>query len=109
MFFAVVRHNTHLLFANHRSFVIAVQRVTIVVLATVLFGIIVIILWYDHVQVRSITGFAITAAPFVFLSLVAWFMKKFLKDVDDNENKPSNKELSLEDPQVLKEIVTETL
>ena len=115
VFFAVVRHNTHLLFANHRSFAVAVQRVGIFVLATMLFGTVVIILWllqYDSVQVRSITGFAVTAAPSVFLSLAAWFLKrKFLNDsaAEDAEKKSSSKEFSLEDPQVLQEIVTETL
>ena len=120
VFFAIIRHNTHLIFTNHSSFIAAVQRVGSIILVTMLFGLIVIIFWflqYDNVQVRSITGLVVTAAPSVFLSVAAWFMKKrFLKDFEEKEEGEENGEntdinMSDEDTTLkeLKEVVTEVL
>ena len=119
VFFAFVRHNTHLLFANHRSFMVAVQRVSIVVLVTMVFGVIVIIFWfvqYDNVHVRSITGFVVTAAPSALLSVAAWLLKrKFLTDISESQtdkqkkSRASTEEFSLKDAQNLERMVTESL
>ena len=118
VFFAAVRHNTHLTFTKHRSYASAVEKLCIIVFATLLFGSVVTILWilqYDNVHASSITGFAVTAAPSVFLSLGAWFMKKrFLKDtstarVPDEKKASSNEEISLQVLSPVSEIVSEAL
>ena len=63
-----------------------VQRVRIVVLVTMLFGVILWLVQYDNVHVRSITGFVVTAAPSALLSVAAWFLKrKFLTDISESQ------------------------